>query len=188
MRAGLFHGPLGDPNIYLYGGTTSYVNQSFPGWMVPYPAQYTLWGFDTSTANTGWSQYDVSITVPQRPNSGAYTEAPDLGLGFYYNGELDSGSSQGMDLILGSMLEFLPGMVVLYFNNHTAQNFSTENVQYHDPRTRGQLQYVPAFGHKGILVSMAGSYKPSIELDSDEIGNLVGLSLPRQVKCQESHR
>jgi hypothetical protein len=38
----LFQGPPDDPQIYLYGGATPSINQSFPKWQWPTTNQYTL--------------------------------------------------------------------------------------------------------------------------------------------------
>ena len=39
----IFQGPLSDPQIYLYGGVTPSINQSFPQWQWPTTDQYTLY-------------------------------------------------------------------------------------------------------------------------------------------------
>jgi hypothetical protein len=116
----------------------------------------------------------VSISVSQRPNSGGFTEAPDLGLAFYYGGEIDSGSSLDTQYLGSNKYQFLNGMVVLNLNNQTARNVSTSNVQYNQPRTRGRLQYVPNIGSKGVVISMGGSYKPVTKVDGSTIGTMVG--------------
>jgi hypothetical protein len=116
----------------------------------------------------------VSIAVPQRPSSGAYTEAPDLGLAFYYGGEIDSGSSLDTQYLGSYKQQFLNGMVVLDLNNKTAQNVSTASVVPNQPRTRGQLQYVSNIGPKGVVINMGGSYKPVTKVDQSSIGTMVG--------------
>lgn len=87
----LYQGPLGGSHIYLYGGTDSYINSSFPGWTGPVPATYSLWALDTTTNE--WSQFDLTnANLTNRPSAGAATEDPSSGLLFYYNGRVDGGS------------------------------------------------------------------------------------------------
>ena len=38
-----FQGPTNDPQVYLYGGVTPSINQSFPYWQWPTTNQYTLY-------------------------------------------------------------------------------------------------------------------------------------------------
>jgi hypothetical protein len=45
QNAAIFRGPVNDPQIYLYGGVTPSINQSFPGWQWPTTNQYTLYVF-----------------------------------------------------------------------------------------------------------------------------------------------
>src|SRR5437763_1606642 len=80
----LYQGGPGDNNIYLYGGTTSYWNTSFPGWQSATSFQYALWSFDT--VSKVWGQYDVSNASPFRPSGGAWADAPNLGLSFFLGG------------------------------------------------------------------------------------------------------
>lgn len=64
-----------DPNIWLWGGTTSFINTSFPGFQGPTPITFTMWSFNTLTHE--WDHYDMSETVKYRPAAGSYTEARD---------------------------------------------------------------------------------------------------------------
>ncbi|KAJ5578364.1 uncharacterized protein N7459_007328 [Penicillium hispanicum] len=79
----LYVGAPDDPNIYLYGGTVSFANRSFPGFAWPTSMAYTLWSH--GTLDNVWNQYDISQTVPYRPAGGAWTEATDRGMAFYLN-------------------------------------------------------------------------------------------------------
>lgn len=171
VRGALYQGAANDSNIYLYGGTTSYINTSFPGWQPPSPSTYSLWSYNTVSKK--WDQFDTTSASPYRPNSGAYTEAPDQGLAFYFNGEIDSGSSTATQVLGDFVKIFLTGMIVIDTSQHTVRNLSTNAVSGDQPRTRGRLQYVPGIGEKGILVSFGGSQKQVTELDNMEVGNLV---------------
>src|SRR5579862_5208722 len=91
VRGVLYQGGSTDDNIYLYGGTTSYQNTSFFEYVPPSSSKYSLWSYDTK--NNTWDQFDISAASPYRPCSGSFAEAPDLGLGFFLNGGIDSGSS-----------------------------------------------------------------------------------------------
>ena len=171
VRGALYQGSASDTNIHLYGGTTSFLNTSFPDWQPPVPSTYSLWSYDTAT--TEWSQFDVSLSTPLRPSSGAVAEAPDQGLAFYFNGEIDSGSSTGTQALGPSVKIFLEGMVVINTVDHSTRNLSTFAVTRGLPRTRGRMVYIPGIGDKGILVLLGGSSKPVNQHDSNEILNLV---------------
>lgn len=108
----LYHGPISDPRIYLYGGATPDVNTSFPGYQQPTSDQYSLWGFDTNSHS--WTQYDVTSGAKLRLGYGAHTEIPESGLAFYFNGMLSNMSSQFYGGITQS--EIFEGMIVLDLN------------------------------------------------------------------------
>jgi hypothetical protein len=171
MEGALYQGLPSDNNIYLYGGTTSFWNTSFPGWQGPTAFQYVLWSFDT-VAKT-WNQYDISNASPQRPNSGYWADAPDLGLAFYLNGMIDNGSTLTTASLGNNTRVGLPGMIVIDTQTQTAKNVSTVALTGNNPRSRGNMVYVPEFGDKGILVTFAGSYRSLTDTSDDVIGTLV---------------
>jgi hypothetical protein len=154
IQAALYAGSDQDENIYLYGGTVSYLNQSFPGFQWPYPAVYSLWSYNTIT--TGWNQYDISLSVPNRPFDGAYTEAPPLGLAFWLDGAVNNGSSNeyatGQDFT-----QALGGLVVIDTSNQTARNLSTASLSDRFPREGGGLTYLSGIGQNGILIAIGGT-------------------------------
>ena len=154
VRGVLFQGLPSDNNLYLYGGTTSYGNTSFPGWRPPTNTTYTLWSFNTAT--TEWDPYNVGSSAPYRPSSGAAAEAPEQGLAFYFNGEIDSASAQGFSSVGSGDNLFLEGMVVINMTDHSVRNLSTTVVIGDQPRARGKMLYVPGLGEKGILVLLGG--------------------------------
>ena len=170
VRGTLYQGTQNDNSIYLYGGTTSYTNTSFPGWQPPYPSTYSLWSYNPGS--TQWTQFDIGQYAPNRPSNGAAAEAVDQGLAFYFNGELDSGSSQGNGLITGTNV-FVSGMVVINTTDQTAKNLSTAQVSADLARARGRMQYIPEVGEKGILVLIGGSSFQANLLNSADIINLV---------------
>ncbi|KAK4983980.1 hypothetical protein LTR50_006890 [Elasticomyces elasticus] len=160
-----------DPRIYLYGGYTSHWNATFPDFQWPALSQYVLWSYDTTSGR--WDQYDISAASPWRPSSGAHTEAPDQGLAFYFNGEINSGSSQTTQVLGDNVKIFLDGLIVINTTDHTATNLSTSAVSGTQPRTRGSMEYVPGLGSNGILVYVGVSYKSIDELDSEETPNYI---------------
>ncbi|OTA94145.1 hypothetical protein M434DRAFT_30317 [Hypoxylon sp. CO27-5] len=117
-------------------------------------SNFCRWGFNTKTYD--WTQYDVSMDIPERPSSGASAEAPELGMAFYLNGMITNMSSTThyYDNITSSSLE---GMVVLDLQNHTAMNRSTDIITNNTPRTRGGMVYIASVGKMGILVSVGGA-------------------------------
>lgn len=173
MRGGLFEGP-DDENIWLYGGTTSWWNTSFPGIQFPQSDYYSLWSYNTS--DQLWMEHSVYNDAPLRPSSGAYAEAPELGLAFYFNGEIDSGSSKETQSLGTDQKIFLEGMIVLNLTDGTARNISTTAVSGSLPRSRGVLEYVPGYGEKGILVAIGGTYKNVSNHDQTEQVNFVDMS------------
>ena len=170
VRGTMYYGSQGDDNIYLYGGTTSYANTSFPGWQLPTPSTYTLWSYDTKSRQ--WTQYNIEQNAPYRPSNGAAAEAVDQGLAFYFNGELNNGSSQGINIVNGSSF-FVSGMIVVNATDQTARNLSTAQVSIDLARVRGQMQYIPKVGEKGILVLIGGSIFPANQLNNLESTVLV---------------
>ncbi len=173
VRGTIYHGSQGDDRIYLYGGTTSYLNTSFPEWQPPTPSTYTLWSYDTKSRQ--WTQYNIEQSAPYRPSNGAAAEAVDQGLAFYFNGELDIGSSQGIDIANDTSV-FVSGMIVINTTDQTARNLSTGQVSIDLARARGRMLYVPNVGEKGILVLIGGSIFPPNQLNNVKSGNFVRYS------------
>ena len=168
-RGALFYGSANDSNIYLWGGTTSYWNTSFPGFEAPTPQQYSLWSFDTTTQR--WDQYDLTLGSANRPSSGSFTDAKDLGLGFYFNGELDSGSEIETQTFGDGVKQLIGGMVVVDLVNQTARNLSTDAVSGDMPRSRGSMMYIHDVGSHGIVVHIGGNHQ--------NVTNTTGITSPR---------
>ena len=170
-KGALWAGTSKDDNIWLWGGTTSYINTSFPGFQEPYPAQYSLWSFNT--ANYTWNQHDVTDGSPNRPSRGSSTFSKDQALGFYFNGQLDSGSSQETQNLANTTTIPLEGMIIVNTDNQTAQNVSTSAVVGDMPRTGGGLQYVSGFGGKGILFQIGGNQKHVNDTSNSDTDDLI---------------
>jgi hypothetical protein len=166
-RGALFAGPPEDDRIWLYGGTTIWWNTSFPDFQIPTTAVYSLWSFDT--VSLLWDQYDVTSESPMRPSNGLAAEAPNLGLAFYFNGEVDSGSSIETQPLGNYAKAFLEGMVVINSTSQTAVNVSTAAAVGNLARTRGVAEYIPDIGGSGILVLTGGTLKPSTAWDEQEM-------------------
>ncbi|KAK3169545.1 hypothetical protein OEA41_008929 [Lepraria neglecta] len=147
VRGALYQGSAEDYNFYLYGGTTSYLNTTFQGWQNTTPATYSLWAYD-DTLRQEWDQFNVGPSEANRSSSGASAEAPDQGLAFYFNGEIDNGSSSATANLMSSVQTVLDGMIVINAEDHNARNLSTSIVVRNRPRIQGQMQYVPSIGEK----------------------------------------
>lgn len=169
VDAALYSGPSDGNSIYLYGGTVSYVNTTFPGYQKPTSSQYALWSYD-ATSET-WGQYDVSLDTPYRPAGGAYAEAPDQGLAFWLNGYINNGTSNSLENWDG-LYQFLDGLVVIDTKTQTATNVSTSSLT-NFPRVKGALTYLPDVGSKGILVSLGGVTKPASDTTDSNPGSYV---------------
>lgn len=176
-RGALYQGMDDDENFYMWGGTTSFINTSFPGWQSPYVKTYSLWSY--SIISKQWDQYDLTRTVPRRPSSASSAEIPHLGLAFYFNGELNNGSALDAGIQGTNDNIFLEGMLVIDTQNQTAKNISTTAVVGDTPRTRGEMQYVDGIGEKGILVQIGGNQKPVNDTQDRDVGDLV--RLPRNI-------
>ncbi|KAL4895823.1 hypothetical protein BDV59DRAFT_144701 [Aspergillus ambiguus] len=169
VRGALYSGPTTDSKIYLYGGTTSSVNTSFPGFKPPTSSQYTLWSYDP--AEDRWDQYDVTEDVPYSPAGGSYTEAPNLGQAFYLNGFIDSGTSNGLEH-MSNFRRYLDGLVVIDLPTQVAMNVSTVWLR-RSPRAKGGMVYIPGAGSQGMLVAMGGVTKPTSDSSASNDGTYV---------------
>jgi hypothetical protein len=172
LRGAMFQGSPSDPNVYIYGGTTSQLNNSFSG-TYPDPSTYSLWSY--STDDNSWNQYDVTSASPLRPSSGSYAEAPEQGLGFYLNGQIDKGSST-VTINMGNDTLGLDGMIVLNLTDTTksGRNLTTSSVYPDSGAVSGGLTYVPELGDRGILVGMGGVQKSTSQAEETN-GTLVSL-------------
>ncbi|KAA8651738.1 hypothetical protein EYZ11_000059 [Aspergillus tanneri] len=169
VRGALFSGPASDPNIYLYGGTTSFLNTSFPGFQPPASPQYALWSY--SVPDTKWDQYDVTLSVQYRPAGGAYAEAPDQGLAFYLNGLINNGTSNRLAKI-DNFERYLDGLIVIDMKSKSATNVSTDSLR-DSPRVKGGMTYLSNVGSSGVLVAVGGVTKPSSDSSDSNDGTYV---------------
>ena len=156
IRGAMYAGSSDDPNVYSYGGTVSFANRSFPGFLWPTAPTYTLWSY--GAADNVWAQHDISLDVPNRPAGGAYAEATGRGMGFYLNGFLDNGTNPDY-AFWPNFRRYLDGLIVLNTTTQEAKNISTSSLENY-PRAMGGLVYLPYVGTEGALVSMGGVTKP----------------------------
>ncbi|KAN0066985.1 hypothetical protein V8E54_014909 [Elaphomyces granulatus] len=170
INAALYAGSSTDENIYLYGGTVSFVNITFPGFQYPQPPVYSLWSYNTTTKL--WDQHDVTLSAPNRPFAGAFAEVPQQGLAFWLNGEINNGSSNTF-ATEPDFSQNLGGLIVLNTTTQTARNLSTTNLGDRFPREGGTLNYIPGIGQKGILVAIGGSAKATSNNGASSTGTLV---------------
>ncbi|KAL5331047.1 hypothetical protein ACEPPN_000576 [Leptodophora sp. 'Broadleaf-Isolate-01'] len=66
VRGALFRGPANDKKLYTFDGSTFLANNNDSDWKPPSSDHYSLWSYDTSLMT--WGQYDLTYTVPRRPN------------------------------------------------------------------------------------------------------------------------
>lgn len=166
LRGGLYSGPDSDENVYTYGGTWSQFNKTFSN-SHPDPSTYSLWSYATNDLT--WNQYDLRTNLPHRPSRGQYAEAPDQGLGFYLNGQLDSGSESASSGF-GDDRVALKGMAVLNFTNlaSLARNVSTDVLFRDAGIIGGAMVYAPEVGQRGALVAFGGTQRSASQPDSTE--------------------
>ena len=146
----MYHGPYNTTEVWTYGGTTFRGNQSFLESDKVYANQYPLFSFDNDTQS--WDQYDLRQTTT--PSYGLSAEAPDQGLAFYLSGQVDNGT-EPYTRTVGDSSTLLNGMMIIDLVHQTAKNVS---ITMNDPQPRigGILQYVPAVGESGMLLSLGG--------------------------------
>ncbi|KAJ5391862.1 hypothetical protein N7509_007352 [Penicillium cosmopolitanum] len=169
VRGAMYAGTNEDSNVYSYGGTSSYANRSFPGFLFPTAPTYTLWSFEAQ--EKAWGQYDISLDVPIRPAGGAYAEVTGRGMGFYLNGFIDNGSNPDYQYYT-DFRRYLDGLVVLNTTTQEAKNLSTSSLENY-PRAMGGLVYLPNIGTEGILVSMGGVTKPTSNDALSDMGTYI---------------
>lgn len=163
IRGHMFHGPVDQPNVYVYGGTTFMGNQSFEAFTRPDPsAFYPLWSYTYGSGNP-WDQY--SRDTEWTPNHGAVTEAIDQGLAFYLNGQIDWGTSaRTVDSFPKTEDIYVPmeGMVVLDLKSRSGKNVSTSGLRGGAPRVGGTMEYFSSIGGMGALVALGGQIQPNL--------------------------
>ena len=129
--------------------------------------------------NNSWGQCNVSSGISNRPSTGSFTEARDQQLGFFFNGQLDSGSSSETENLGDAGKVFIEGMTVVNTSDHTARNLSTKAVVGDMPRSRSRMQFVDNIGKHGILVQIGGNQKLVSNTTDQHVGNLVsGIEYP----------
>ena len=170
-RGALYYGSDDDPNVYLWGGTTSYINTSFPGFVAPLPITYTMWSYNTQSKI--WDHYDMSDNIQYRPSAGAYAEVRDQHLSFWLNGQIDNGSTSQTMQLGSSTKIFLEGLIIIDHHNQTMKNISTSALTGDKPRTRGKMQYITGVGPNGIIVLMGGNQKVVTDSSDESLGDLV---------------
>lgn len=162
IRGHMFQGPLDQPSVYVYGGTTYMGNMSFETFVWPDPSQYTPWSYTYGTSNP-WAKY-TRDTISM-PNHGAAAEAIDQGLGFYLNGQIDWGSnSTTADIFPKTLDSYTPldGMIVLDLKVQSGKNISTSGLRDGVPRVGGTMEYFGSIGAMGVLVALGGQIQPSL--------------------------
>ncbi|PQE29945.1 cell wall anchored protein [Rutstroemia sp. NJR-2017a WRK4] len=152
----LFSGSMNDNEIYLYGGTDQSMNTSFYSYSESIPSDQTLLSYDITGHQ--WQSINVSSANLQKSSYGASADVPDQGLGFYFNGEINNGTSAETTSFPAYNSIPLEGMVMVDTVGNTSRNISTSAIDGNS-RTGGILQYVPGVGEKGILVEFGGRYR-----------------------------
>ncbi|PUU75883.1 hypothetical protein B9Z19DRAFT_304685 [Tuber borchii] len=145
-------------SLYLYGGSTSRLNDSFIGYQPPKTEDTVLWRFDTLSSE--WSPQPLKSSdgrkVPRLSN-GANAVVEDRGLAFYYGGRTDNGTSP--DTQNSTAINFSNEFYVFDLKNGSARALPMDLVGA--GRADAQMIYIPDIGKKGILVLLGGSIKPT---------------------------
>ena len=97
-------------------------------------------------------------------------------MGFYFNGQLDSGSEIQTEIYGDGVKQLIGGMIVVDLVNQTARNLSTHAVCGDVPRSRGGMMYINDVGPRGIIVQIGGNQQNvtnTTDITSPLIENLV---------------
>ncbi|KAM3067597.1 hypothetical protein ACMFMG_000089 [Clarireedia jacksonii] len=156
VSGALFSGSINDNALYLYGGTQQSMNTSFYSYSESNSIDQTLLSYDISGKQ--WQSINVSSTNLQKSSYGASADVPDQGIGFYFNGEINNGTSADTASIPAYNSIPLEGMVMIDTVSNTSRNISTSAIDG-NARIGAILQYVPGVGEKGILVQFGGRYR-----------------------------
>ncbi|KAL9115470.1 MAG: hypothetical protein Q9227_000791 [Pyrenula ochraceoflavens] len=149
VQGALFQGTSSESRLFAYGGTTYNANMSFEGFEPNNPMGGALWSYDTATKS--WFEFSQD-NVTYRPNWAAAAEAPELGLGFYLEGQVDIITTT----IIGKEKLPVSGLAIVDTLNHNTRNVSTEAFTSNNPRRGGSLVYIPSVGSKGSLILLGG--------------------------------
>lgn len=143
--------------LYLYGGTTSRLNDSFTGYTAPTTTDVVMWRYDL-----GQDKWDT-IGLPSeggknfpRLARGASTVVPDQGLAFWLGGEIDNGTSPETED--GSGVTFANRFFYFNFTTESIRNLSTDALGQNGTRVDAGMLYIPGIGGKGILALIGGGY------------------------------
>jgi hypothetical protein len=163
-------------SLYLYGGEYSDNPTAKPD-------PFALWEY--AIGSSSWKQHsdpkssagtnsESAGQAIQRAGEGAGFSVPELGMGWYFGGHLDSYTSASWSnlvprLYLKSFVEYtFPGYSnpdVTSLNGQAAgsdgawRNITNAGIQEtkgFTERADGLLVYIPGFGESGILLSLAG--------------------------------
>ncbi|CAI6314729.1 unnamed protein product [Periconia digitata] len=171
FRGYMFSGPQNTSKVFPFGGTNYLLNETFVARTIPNSSRNALWSYSpgSGSSDTKWDQYDVDQIW--MPNHGAGADAPDLGLGFYLNGQIDKGTDARTDSQFNdtsqSFYKPVHGMLVLdlVHTSSAAKNLSTSTMKKSLSRVGGSLDYIPSVGDSGILVALGGQIQPALDQD-----------------------
>ncbi|KAF9639232.1 Galactose oxidase/kelch beta-propeller [Lasiodiplodia theobromae] len=185
LRGGLYAAMSESNRLFTFGGSTFLANDSDPDWAPPSKDPTTLWSFDTELRN--WQSYDISASIPWRPNWGPVTEDVAHSVGFFLNGQYDRGSSYGLYTSVQyrggtvtndtfNQISYLGGMVMIDLHTQETRNLSTTTLG--NPRVAGGLLHAPGFGKSknGTLVAFGGMMSSGQGSDTFTNGQLINFT------------
>lgn len=161
-------------SLYLYGGTTSRLNDSFVGYQPPTSEDTVMWRFNTESSQ--WAPVELTVNGEKMPRlgGGANVVAEDKGLAFYYGGQVDNGTSS--DTANDNRITYSNKFFVFNLGNGSVQSLPVDALATYGS-SGSQMVYIPYIGKKGILVNFGGSVKPATAADTRFRGDMVG-SIP----------
>ncbi|KAF2094245.1 hypothetical protein NA57DRAFT_60877 [Rhizodiscina lignyota] len=151
QKGALFSGWPGSSDLYMYGGTTSGFNESFPGYEIAPTTRNGLWYLDG--VSKLWIGVDTSFWVSTTPSWGAFAE-DHKSLGFWVGGQLDNGTAKSTQSLNDSTVG-TGGLIVLTLRAHGMYNVTVKD-SIKSNRQGGGMVYVEGVGEAGILVLLGG--------------------------------
>lgn len=122
----------------------------------------------------------MTLGSANRPSSGSHTNAEELGLGLYFNGESDSGREIQTQNYGNSVKQLIGRMIVLYLVNQTVMSMSRQAVCGDVPQSTGGMMYIRDVEPHGIIVHIRDKQQNGTntkDLTNLVVENLVSESL-----------
>ncbi|KAI5838807.1 hypothetical protein DFP73DRAFT_563252 [Morchella snyderi] len=158
--------------LYLFGGTTNRLNDSFVGHATPTTDDVVMWKYDIEKTIWAPISFRNNSAIMLRLFNGASTVVSNQGLAFHLGGVIDNGTLP----VSGSGVSFVNSFYAFNLTDESASKLGTDGLGDTSYRTNAQMVNIPDLGSKGILVLLGGGYKNSSANEMDWKGDLISMS------------